>query len=294
VRYEKVAVTGGAGRLGRHVVEEMRRVSAVTSLDRVARAPDEMVVDVLDFEGLKAALAGHDAVIHLAAADASANVPADATFRINTSGTWNVLEAARQAGARKVVVCSSMAALGIWRERPPLYLPMDEAHPPQPADAYALSKQVGEYIARNFAANTAMKVAAVRPSYITFPEIVDYIRERVGTEREEGVGTPGQGTDYQEGISPTRSYIRPDDLARAFRLVLERDAEGYEVFNIAAADSFSPEPPLDFCRALFGFVPEVRDPRRWRDDPQASLIDCSAAAELLGWRPTGRWRDIAG
>lgn len=292
MRYARVAVTGGAGRLGRYVVRELAAVASVTSIDRVAAAPADIVADILDFPAISAALAGHDAVIHLAGADASADVPADATFRTNAAGTWNVLEAAVRSGLKKAVICSSMAALGIWTARPPAYLPMDEAHPPQPADAYALSKQVAEYVGRNFAANTALKVACIRPSYITFPEVVDYIRERVGTPREHGVGIPGQDGTYQEGLSPTRSYIRPDDLARAFRLALEQEAEGYEVFNIAAGDSFSPEPTLDFCRSVFGALPSLRDPKRWAKDPHASLIDSGAAAERLGWHPTGRWADV--
>ena len=164
---ETVLVTGGTGRLGRFVVAELKRHYRVAALDRDAATAPDVAVDVLDLPSLVAAMRGQHAVIHLAAIDAAVPAPAPVIFDTNVRGTWNVLEAAHATGIRHVVICSSVSALGIDftnPRTPPAYLPIDEAHPLQPTQAYGLSKQLGEEIARSFARRHAMAVTCLRPA----------------------------------------------------------------------------------------------------------------------------------
>ena len=98
------------------------------------------------------ALAGADAVVHLAAIPTHSVVSNEQTFALNTGGTFNVHEAAWRLGVRRVVTLSSEAVLG-WAPRAwtrlvlPDYFPIDEEHSCSAQDAYGLSKIVSEQIA---------------------------------------------------------------------------------------------------------------------------------------------------
>lgn len=132
-------------------------------------------VDVLELEALGRAMPGHDAVIHLAAIDSSVSAPLPVVFDANVRGTWNVLHAAEQAGVRRILVCSSVAATGIDYtnpQLPPLYLPIDADHPLRPTQAYGLSKHLDEVIAQSFGTRGRIEVICLRPSWIMFPEAV--------------------------------------------------------------------------------------------------------------------------
>jgi len=129
--FERVVVTGGSGFLGRFVVDALIGGCAVSVLD-IAPPRQEVAyfeTDILDLEGVRAAMAGQDAVIHLAGID-DGNAAHDGDyFATNVQGAWNVFHAAEEAGLRKLVVASSVAALGLGYDRRPDYLPIDEAHP---------------------------------------------------------------------------------------------------------------------------------------------------------------------
>ena len=94
-----------------------------------------------------------DAVVHFAAIPRILLRPDNEAYRINTMGTYNVLEAALKLGIRKVVFASSETTYGVCfadGERKPEYLPIDEDHPVVPEDAYAASKVCNEITARSF------------------------------------------------------------------------------------------------------------------------------------------------
>src|SRR5262249_13268293 len=180
---EKVLVTGGCGRLGRYVVEEVGGRCRITTLD-VVDSPwtlPHLRVDILDLPGLREACAGQDAVVHLAALDGHVAMPAARFLEVNALGTWNVLEAAFEAGVTQAVVASSNSALGLSHAegaRRPLYVPLDEAHPARPTHAYSLSKLLNEVTAESFARRNRMRVACIRPTYVMFPELVPSIAAR--------------------------------------------------------------------------------------------------------------------
>lgn len=150
----KIVVTGSSGKIGRRVVQAlMHRGDEVVGLD-VRSAEDEKMpsvhLDILDFDAILAALRGADAVLHLAAIPEPRQGFEETVFRTNVVGTYNVVEACRRQGIRKLVVASSVNAIGLTynKELPRLqYLPVDENHPAQPEDCYSLSKLVGEQIA---------------------------------------------------------------------------------------------------------------------------------------------------
>jgi nucleoside-diphosphate-sugar epimerase len=288
VQIEHVLVTGGTGRLGQFVVSVLRPHYRVSALDRPqAHIPPDLPVDVLDLPALTRALRGMDAVVHLAAIDASVQAAPATVFETNVRGTWNVMEAAQLNGVQQVILCSSVSALGIDHTNPsvpPLYLPIDEEHPLRPTQPYGLSKQLGEMIARSFARRGPMAVTCLRPTWIMFPDTLARLARRLG---------PGDTSAGRiEPLPLLRSYVAPRDAAAAVRLALARPASPFAVYFIAAHDTFEPRPTLDHLREVYGTLPEIRKPDLYRQHPRASAYDTQRAREELGWTPTGSWHDL--
>ncbi len=282
MRYRNVAVTGGSGRVGRYVVEELRAHTGVTVLDR--NAPDNPEIpyhstDVMDLDALRAGLDGHDAVVHLAAIDFDFQAAPEEFMRVNVMGSWHVLQAAQELGIRRVVLCSSVAACGLSEARPdfgPRYLPVDEDHPDIPRHSYGVSKKVIETMAHSFTVDGGMEVCCLRPMMVAIPQNVPETVER-GRERS------ARWLFY---------YIAPEDLARAFRCALDTEGLRYGVYFITARDSCTEEPTLDLVRRIYGEVPELRKPRVYQDNPRASVFDGSRARDALGFEPRLGWQEL--
>ncbi|MEJ0017868.1 MAG: NAD(P)-dependent oxidoreductase [Acetobacteraceae bacterium] len=125
--------------------------------------------------------------MHLAGIDRSVATDDALTMQVNAIGTWNLFEAALRNGVRRVVHCSSSSALGLDASNPrmpPRYLPIDEAHPLRPTDAYGLSKLCGEQIAEA-ASRRGLEVIVIRPCFVAFPEMADFMAGR--PDRRDGM-----------------------------------------------------------------------------------------------------------
>ena len=147
MRYEKVLVTGGNGRLGRHIVQQLEGRCQVTILDLQPGPADQETrqVDILDHAGLADVMRGQEAVIHLAGFD-DGDAPSERDyFATNVQGAFNVFQAADDAGVRAVVAASSTAAYGLGYDRAPLRLPIDEAHPLATTGSYGLSNRPSSF-----------------------------------------------------------------------------------------------------------------------------------------------------
>src|SRR5262245_15369343 len=150
-------VTGGAGFIGSHIVEELlHRNHPVRVLDNfstgkrenlsfAANSPDLEIVDgdIRDPDAVVRAIDGVEGVFHEAALVA---VPATIdrpglSLEINARGSFNVFEAARHAGVRRVVYASSAAVYGDNTQ-----LPLAESVPPRPLSPYGLDKLYTEYL----------------------------------------------------------------------------------------------------------------------------------------------------
>ena len=279
MRYGLVAVTGGAGRLGRHVVKALQGQCEVRILDRVLpQGASGVAVDILDPVGLRRALQGVDAVVHLAGLDLDTPAAQEDYVRVNALGTFGVLEAAREAGARRVILTSSITATGLGEARPdfpPLYLPVDEDHPLNPRHAYGISKRMAEAAAASFVA-PGFDVITLRPMVVMFPSNAALVRKH----RETG----SRWLFY---------YVDPDDTGRAFRCALEAPEGTSGTFFITAADSAHEEPTLQWLKRSLGRLPEIRDPGLYADNPRASIFDGRRARDVLGFTPTSNWLSLS-
>lgn len=283
--FERVVVTGGLGRLGQHVVERLAGKAEVTILDIASPASPlpagvKMVQTTMtDYARVVQALRGHDALIHLAAIPNPRTAPPDVTFNNNVQGAWVIMQAAEDAGIKRVSVASSDSVFGLsynppdW---PPQYLPVDEAHPCRPTEFYSLSKYITETIAASYAARGKLQVIAIRPVHVVFPPEYPELDAR---------GSDPQNYHFW-------AYVAPEDVAQGFDLTLDVTYRGFDVFTISAADGLNTRPTLEIAADRWPAMPEIRRPELFKANPFASVIDITKARDVLGYAPRADWRQM--
>ena len=271
----KVVVTGSSGKAGRAVVAELLAhdydVGAVDLATPADSTAPFVHADLTEFGQTLECLAGADAVIHLAAIPAPGVRTAQDTFRVNMLSTYNVFEAARVLGLRRVVWASSETILGLPFEREqPAYAPIDEEHPSFPESSYALSKLLAEELGRQLHRWTDTPHVALRFSNIMEPH--DYER------------FPSFWDDARLRCWNLWGYVDARDVAASCRLALEGEVAA-EHFIVAAADTVMNRPSADLMAEVFPSVP-------YRPTPGAhdTLLSIDKARRLLGYEPQHSWR----
>lgn len=284
-----VLVTGAAGLLGRFVVRELlAKGYSVRGLDRRAGdSPIEWHVgDVTDPARVARAMAGADAVLHIAAIPNIWSGDGQTIMRVNLLGTYTVFDAAEAAGVRRAVFCSSDSVAGYTvregRMLHPRYAPLDLDHPLLATDPYAVSKVMGEDLACAYALR-GMSMVALRTVFVAYPEMAGEIVARA--KDPEAYKGPMVGGPSSAGGGPLHHHIDPRDLARAFRLALELPMEpgDFERFYLSAEVTLSPEPTVARLRRLHGDAIEIRNPEIYERQPFAPLYDLTHAAQRLGF-----------
>lgn len=278
----RVAVTGGSGKLGRSVV---RRLSEdgheVTNLDRTGmRGPGFTVVDLRDYGqvvdvllGLEDRHTGFDAVVHLAAIPAPGHAPDAATFENNMQATYNVFQAARRAGIKKIVYASSETVLGLPFDVDPPYIPVDEEYPARPESTYSLVKHLEEQMAVQLTRwDPELSITALRFSNVMDPE--DY---------EE---FPGFDADARLRKWNLWGYIDGRDGAQAVARALEHGSPGFEAFIIANADTVMSRSSASLAAEVFPDAPVVKELGE-----HETLLSIDKAKRLLGYAPEHSWRN---
>lgn len=296
----RVLVTGAAGLLGRFVVRELLAYGySVRGLDRRAGEADIEwhVGDVTNPQLVQRAMAGVDAVLHIAAVPNIWSGDGQTIMRVNLLGTYTVFEAAEAAGVQRAVFCSSDSVAGYTvregRMLAPRYAPVDLAHPLLATDPYAVSKVMGEDLARAYALR-GMSIVALRTVFIAYPEMaVEIVARAKDPANYRG---PMAGGPSAAGGGPLHHHIDPRDVARAFRLAAELPLapSGFERFYLSAQVTLSPEPTLDRLRRLHGDTIEIRTPEVYAKQPFAPLYDLTHAAAGLGFIAAYEQRRLLG
>lgn len=292
----RVLVTGGAGLLGRHVVEALMADLDIEVLDLRRPAQDVVFrpVDLRDLEALRAAVRGHDRVVHLAGIDDGTGVPDHRYMEVNVQGTWNLLHACEEAGVAKVIVASSSAAFGFNPRNPPDYLPIDEAHALRPTRTYDLTKTLIERTADSFARRGRIaSIVCLRPTLIVRPEkLREILAELAALSPEEGhPGFAVDGPRYGD-LPAHRCYVTSRDAAAAFRAALLADTPPYAVYVVAARDTLGGVDALSWVERVYGRRPEIRDPAWFSGRRDASPLDSRAAERDLGWIARDGWASL--
>ncbi len=287
-----ILVTGGAGFIGSHLVEELlRRGEAVRVLDNFSTGRRENLEalsgrlevlegDLRDPARLAEAVNGVELVFHQAA---FVSVPQsmqdpETCFAVNAAGSVALLEAARRAGVRKVVLASSTAVYGDPQE-----FPIGEQTPLHPLSPYAVSKQVNELYARLYTQAFGLPVVALRYFNVYGP------RQRPDSDYAAAIPifvrrlVSGQAvTIYGDGRQ-SRDFIFVKDVVRANLLAADCEAAAGEALNVCTGLEVRLLDLLEELNELAPGGPQVRfsDPRP--GDIYRSVGDPQKAARLLGF-----------
>jgi nucleoside-diphosphate-sugar epimerase len=276
-----VAVTGGSGKAGRAIVRGLLEAGYdVRNVDRVpspeSSMPDSpapfLAADLTDFGQALESLDGCDAVVHLAAIPSPVHGTPENVFRTNVGSTYNVFAAATRLQLARVVWASSETTLGLPFDRPPDYAPVDEEHELRPESSYALSKVLGEQMAREFSRWGGIPFIGLRFSNVM---------TRADYERFQG---------FQDDPLLRKwnlwGYVDESDVAQSTLRALTADVRGADAFIIAAADTVMERSSRDLMAEVFPDVPLRRELGE-----HETLLAIDKARAVLGYEPAFSWRN---
>lgn len=295
----RTLVTGGAGFIGSNLVDALVGASSeVRILDDLSTgfvenlnpAADLVETDIADEVAVRKAVAGADVVFHQAAHRAvfrSVEHPL-ASDTANTHGTLTVLNAAREAGVRRVVYASSSSVYGGAEQ-----MPTPETVETMPRSPYAVSKLAGEHYARVYSELFGLETVALRYFNVYGPRqrpdsayaavIPLFIDALQAGEPPEVHGDGEQSRDF--------TYI--DDVVAANLKAATAPAESCsgKAYNIAGGAAYSLLDLLEILGRHLGVEPKPRhvDPRP--GDVRHTRADISAAERDLGHRPQVSFED---
>jgi nucleoside-diphosphate-sugar epimerase len=291
----RIMFTGGSGKAGRHVVqylvEQGHQVLNIDTRPLDNQQVRTLITDITDsgqvFNALSSYMGLHefdpslrpqpvDAVVHFAAIPRIMIAPDNELFRINTMGTYNVIEAAVKLGIRKIVIASSETTYGLVfanEPRSPAYFPLDEDYDVDPMDSYALSKVVNEKTARAFALRSGFDIYALRIGNVIEPH-----------EYESSIPKWKSDPAFRKRIA--WSYVDARDLGQITDLAVATDGLGFQVFNAVNDDTSADLPTAELLRRFYPNVPVKRDLGEFE-----TLLSNAKARDMLGFRPKHRWRD---
>ena len=285
-------VTGGAGFIGSHIVEELLwRGDTVRILDNFSsgtRANLEsfrgnleiLEGDLRDSGAVKAAVRDVELIFHLAAfvSVPQSMLDPETCFSVNVGGTVALLEAARRAGVSKVILSSSTAVYGDTD-----VFPTKEETPLRPLSPYALSKQVNELYARLYTGTLGLPVTALRYFNVYGPRQrpdSDYAAAIPIFVRKLVAGEPI--TIFGDG-KQSRDFIFVKDVVRANLLAAKSDAAG-EAFNVCTGRETTLLDLLEELSEVSPRQPEVRFEAPRPGDVYRSTGSPEKAAGGLGFR----------
>ncbi|KEO81635.1 NAD-dependent epimerase/dehydratase family protein [Tumebacillus flagellatus] len=286
----KVLVTGGAGFVGSHIVDEcLKSGHEVVVMDNLATGTannlnpaakffsmditDTRLIETLREEGI-------EAIIHQAAQSTVPPSIKDPKYdaEVNLLGTINLLQAVRELGLKKIVFAGSAASYGM-----PEYVPVDEQHPQRPLSFYGLSKKLIEEYFQMYRELFGISYVVFRYANIYGPRqgqsgegsVISIFTERM---------LRGKTCTIEGDGGATRDYIYVGDVARANVLALESDING--VYNLSTEVEVSVNEIFQLLSEMIGYTQQpVHGPARVADIYRSVLSNSKILSSGLPWRP---------
>ena len=291
----RILFTGGSGKAGKHTINYLlEHGHSLLNLDKVNLENPKILTRLADIvdagqvfdvmgsyahydeldEGID--IPKFDAVIHFAAIPRLLMTSDNECYRVNTLGTYNVIDAAIKMGVKKVIFASSETTYGICfaeGELKPNYLPIDEEHPTVPADSYAMSKVVNEATAKSFQRRSGIDIYGLRINNVIEPheyaEIFPKFLKNPDLRRRN-----------------IFSYIDARDLGQMVQKCLNTDGLGFQIFNVSNDNHSVGLSSKELIDRYYKNVPIKTD-----EIPQ-SFYSNEKAKRLLGFKPKHNWRAL--
>jgi UDP-glucose 4-epimerase len=274
----KVLVTGGAGFIGSHIVEQLHERADVRVLDNLASGFRHNLANfrcefingsILDRDTLRRAMAGVDYVFHLAAmvsVPESVAQPEECAL-INTEGTRRVLEAAAQAGVKKLAFSSSAAVYG---NNP--VVPKLETMPPEPISPYGATKHEGEILCEQFAQAGRLATVSLRYFNVFGPRQNPRSQYAAAVPAFIERALRGEPLLIHGDGEQTRDFV-PVQTVAAANIFLATQSHATGVFNVAGGQSVTIKQLAAHIRALAGSASEIQHGPERAGDVKHSCAD---------------------
>lgn len=300
-----ILVTGADGFIGSHLTEALVRqgykVRAfvyynsfnswgwLDNCDEDVKGNFEVFAgDIRDPHGVKEAMKGCEAVLHLAALIAipfSYHSP-DSYVDTNIKGTLNVLQAARELGVKRVIHTSTSEVYGTAQ-----FVPINENHPLQGQSPYSATKIAADQLAHSFYASFGLPVITIRPFNTYGPrQSARAVIPTVITQIANGEHVIKLGA-----LTPTRDFNYVQDTVEGFIAALEGNSGLGEVINIGSNFEISIGETARLIAESMGVsIDLISDEVRIRpknSEVERLWADNAKAKELFGWQPTYSGRE---
>lgn len=292
-------VTGGAGFIGSHLVENLLAEGChvkvldnfstgfeknLTELPKFLPGKLEIIQgDIRDTQELGSAMVGVNGVFHLAAL---VSVPLsiehpDLSFDINSRGTQLVLDQARKNGVNRVVMASSAAVYGDNQN-----LPLREDEVPLPLAPYGLDKLFGEQMGRLYAELYQMNVTCLRffnvfgprqPPDSPYSGVVSIFAKKAAARQVAAFFGNGE---------QTRDFVFVKNVAHALKLSMQSSFPGFQLYNVGSGKEIAVKDLWYAFREISAFLDEAKHLPERGGDIKRSLADISKIKNDLGFNPS--------